>query len=272
MSRQHRLPTAALIAMALAVSTLAAPAQAGPIRDRIYKPVPLEDVEVRFEGGAPQDVSATTADGLVLNGYFFPGTPGNDQIVIYFHGRDYNQLTAAADAEPLMTGGRAVLVASYRGYGGNPGEPSEEGLMHDGEAWLAMARALASDSRIYLFGFSLGGAVAIEMAARHDVAAVATLGTFARLADQAPWIVRGLLPDTYDNEKAVTRVEEPLVLMHGTKDDVVEPEAVARLEAAGGTNVVRVNLIGAGHRISLAKIAPRLWDLWAMMERGERRE
>ena len=258
-----------ILVRAAFAAALAAPAQADPVRDRIYKPVALADTQARFEGERPQDVSATTADGLELRGYFFPGAPGNDQIVVYFHGRDYNQLVAAVDAEPLRAGGRAVLVASYRGYGGNPGQPTEDGLMLDGEAWMAKARELAPDHRLYLFGFSLGGAVALEMAARHDVTALGTMGAFARLADQAPWIVRGMLPDRYDNVAAVARVTEPYVLLHGTEDDVVKPKAADRLEGAGGDNLVRVNLTGGGHRVPLAQFAPKLWELWESLERGE---
>ena len=258
-----------ILALAVCAATLVAPAQADPVRERIYRPVALDDTEARFEGERPQDVSVTTGDGLELRGYFFPGEPGNDQIVVYFHGRDYNQLVAAVDAEPLRAGGRAVLVASYRGYGGNPGEPAQDGLMLDGEAWVAKARELAPDHRLYLFGFSLGGAVALEMASRHDVTALATMGAFARLADQAPWIVRGMLPDKYDNVAAVARVSEPYVLLHGTEDDVVKPKAADILEAAGGDNLVRVNLTGGGHRVPLAQIAPRLWELWESLECGE---
>ena len=172
------------LAIALLV-LLAAPAQADVIRDRIYAPVSLPDTEVEFEGEPPLPLQAVTADGLVLAGYYWAPEAGNDRLVVVFHGRDYNQLVMARRAEALRQGGQGVLIASYRGYGDNPGQPSEEGLFSDGEAWLAKARELNPAGRTYLFGFSLGAAVALELAARHELTGVATLGAFTRGSGRA---------------------------------------------------------------------------------------
>lgn len=245
---------------------LAAPAKADIVRDRIYHPVSLADTEVEFAGDPPLPLQAVTADGLALAGYYWAPEAGNDRLVVVFHGRDYNQLVMARRAEALREGGHGVLIASYRGYGDNPGKPSEQGLFSDGEAWLAKARELNPEGRIYLFGFSLGGAVALELAARHEVTGVATLGAFTRLADQVPALLRPLLPDRYDNLAAIARVTEPVVLLHGAKDEVVDPEAAVRLEQAGGANVTRVNLKGGEHFVPLESIAARLWSLWARLE------
>ena len=245
---------------------LAAPAKADIVRDRIYHPVSLADTEVEFAGDPPLPLQAVTADGLALAGYYWAPEAGNDRLVVVFHGRDYNQLVMARRAEALREGGHGVLIASYRGYGDNPGSPSEQGLFSDGEAWLAKARELNPEGRIYLFGFSLGGAVALELAARHEVTGVATLGAFTRLADQVPALLRPLLPDRYDNLAAIARVTEPVVLLHGAKDEVVDPEAAVRLEQAGGANVTRVNLKGGEHFVPLESIAARLWSLWARLE------
>jgi uncharacterized protein len=245
---------------------LAAPAKADIVRDRIYHPVSLADTEVEFAGDPPLPLQAVTADGLALAGYYWAPEAGNDRLVVVFHGRDYNQLVMARRAEALREGGHGVLIASYRGYGDNPGKPSEQGLFSDGEAWLAKARELNPEGRIYLFGFSLGGAVALELAARHEVTGVATLGAFTRLADQVPALLRPLLPDRYDNLAAIARVAEPVVLLHGAKDEVVDPEAAVRLEQAGGANVTRVNLKGGEHFVPLESIAARLWSLWARLE------
>ena len=126
---------------------------------------------------------------------------------------------------------------------------------------MAKARELAPGAKIYLFGHSLGGAVALEMAARHEVAGVATLGTFARLKDQAPAIARGILPDRYDNVAAIRRVSEPVLLLHGTEDDVV-PIAAGEELAKAAPNATLVRLTGAGHEVDLAQIADRLWEVW----------
>lgn len=252
--------------LGLGVMSVTAPATAGPVSSRVYQPVSLADTNVEFRGEPPQSITAQTADGLTLEGAYWPTEEGVDQVVVVFHGNSYNHLVSAYRAEPLRVGGRGVLIASYRGYGDNPGKPSEAGLYADAEAWIAKAGELAPDSRLYLFGFSLGGAVAIEMAARHDVTGVATLGAFTRLKDMVPGIARTLVSERYDNLARIGAVEEPLLLMHGTKDEVVDPEAVAKLEAAGGPNVVRIILTGGEHWVPLDSLAPRIWAQWEMLE------
>ena len=70
-----------------------------------------------------------TADGLALTGYYWPpARPGGD-VMIYFHGNGHNQLVGAQRAQPLAIGRRGVLVASYRGYCGNPGAPSKQAYL-----------------------------------------------------------------------------------------------------------------------------------------------
>ncbi len=241
---------------------IAVPAQAQLIEGRIYEPVTLADTETQFTGEAPIAISAVTEDGLTLDGAYWPPDEGVDQIVVVFHGNSYNHMVMAVRAEPLRVGGRGVIVASYRGYGDNPGKPSEAGLFRDSEAWIAKARELHPDERLYVFGFSLGGAVALEMAARHDFAGVATMGAFVRLKDMVPPLARPFVKERYDNLAAIARVAEPVLLLHGSKDEVVDPKAAERLEKAGGTNVVRINLVGGGHWVPLDSLAGKIWAAW----------
>ena len=239
---------------------------AGPAASQVYEPVPLADTQVEFRGEAPAVIRTTTQDGLELEGAYWPPDEGIDQIVVVFHGNSYNHIVSAYRAEPMRIGGRGVLVASYRGYGDNPGKPSEDGLYRDAEAWIAEARALQPDARVYLFGFSLGGAVALQMAARDEFSGVATLGAFTRLRDMVPRLGRAFVSERYDNLATLPLVTEPLLLMHGTKDDVADPAFVGRLEAAGGPNVVRINLTGGGHWVPLDNLAARIWQQWEMAE------
>lgn len=234
---------------------------AGTIRDRIYQPGPTSTTPVRFKSEAPRQVVVTTTDGLRLSGYHWPAQPGRP-LVVYFHGNGFNQLVGAARAEPLRAGGHGVLVASYRGYGGNGGKPSEQGLVRDGEAWMAEARRLSNGRPLFVFGHSLGGAVALAMATRYEVGGVATLGTFARLADMAPPIARGLLPDRFDNLAAISRVRAPILLLHGDRDAIVPFIAGERLAAASRGRAELVRLPGQGHHVDLAALADRLWAKW----------
>ncbi|WP_370178420.1 alpha/beta hydrolase [Alteriqipengyuania sp.] len=255
-----------LLAAALGLSGCA-----GIIRDRIYQPRTLAESEIAYSGVAPSAVQVTAADGLTLDGYYWAPVAGNDTLVVYFHGNSGNHLEAAARAEPLTEGGHGVLVASYRGYGDNPGSPTEEGLFADADAWMAEARRLAPESKLFVFGHSLGGAVALEMAVRHDTAGVTTLGTFSRLSAAAPSYARGILPDRFDNIAAIKRVSEPILLLHGTEDEVVGFVNGERL-AQANPRATFIVLPGAGHTVDMRLLAGRLWAAWENPSNGGRQE
>ena len=247
--------TAAVISIAVFLGGCA-----GTIRDRIYRPDGIVPTAIAaWPGAKPQDVSATTADGLTLKGYYWPPKEGRSDVIVYFHGNAGNARFAAERAGPLTQGGHGVLVTDYRGYGGNPGRPTERGLFADGEAWMRLASTLQPSGRKYVFGHSLGGAVSLEMATRFTVDGVVTLGTFTRLADMAPGIARPFLPDRYDNLAAIRRVTAPVFLLHGTADDTVPYSSAARLKAASGDRATVVTLTGGGHQVDLARVAPDIW-------------
>lgn len=244
-----------------AAALLALAACASYVRSQIYQPLPLADTRVTFADEAPQEISVTTADGLTLDSLYWPPAEGNDTLIVYFHGNGGNKLTAASAAQPLRTGGHGLLVASYRGYSGNPGKPTEDGLFMDGDAWMAKARDLAPDAHLFVFGHSLGAAVALQMAARHPVDGVATLGAFPKLADAAPVYARGVLPDRFDNLDAIARVTAPVYLFHGTADETVPFGSAAKLKAAsvGGAAEV-IPLEGGHHQVPMDKLAPYIWE------------
>ena len=252
--------TAGRIAFILC-TTLLVTGCASTIRGKIYQPnasVPT-DIAV-WPGAPPQAVTATTADGLILKGFYWPPTNGRSDVTVYFHGNGGNATLAAQRAGALTEGGHGVLVADYRGYGGNPGRPSEKGLFADGEGWMRQATILQPTGRKYVFGHSLGAAVALEMATRFPVDGVVTLGAFARLSDVAPGIARPFLPDRYDNLTAITRVTAPIFLLHGSNDETVPYDNVEKLYAASGKRAKIVTLNGGGHQIDLRAIVPGIWE------------
>lgn len=245
----RRAGWAAVLALAMALGGCA-----GFVRDRIYRPEPLTRAPA-WTGEQPRDVSVTTADGLTLRGSYWPPADGRNDILVFFHGNGGNRDTAARIAEPLRRGGHGLLIADYRGYSGNPGRPSERGLIADGKAFLDLARTLQPGGRTYLFGWSMGGAVALELAAREPVDGVVTLGAFTRLRDVAPGISRGFLPDRFDNLAAIQRVRAPVFLFHGDHDAVVPYDHARQLQAASGGRAVIVTLRGAGHHFDFSAIA-----------------
>jgi pimeloyl-ACP methyl ester carboxylesterase len=200
-----------------------------------------------------QMVRLRAEDGLTLAAAYRAGR--SDPTVVYFHGNG-NDL-AAADRATRMLGaaGYSLLLVEYRGYGGNPGTPSEQGLYRDGRAalaWLA-AHGVAS-ARTVLIGNSLGSGVATRLAAEQSVAGLALVSGYSSLAEvigpHYPWVpVSLLLTERFDNRAALPRVSAPILLLHGVGDRLIAADHSRRLAALNSR--ARLELVpGAGHELA----------------------
>ena len=172
-----------------------------------------------------EEVAFDTSDGLTLQGWFTPPETGAP-LVIVFNGNAGNR----GDRIPLGTGlaekGFGVLLFDYRGYGGNPGHPSESGLARDARAAAAWVAMKAPAHPVVYFGESLGGAVAIELALDHPPAALVLRSPFTSLADVAAdhyWFlpVRALLWDEYPSIDRIGEVAAPTLVIAGSADSIV---------------------------------------------------
>lgn len=202
-------------------------------RDILYSPNSRVETVV-WTGTPPQAITVTTTDTLDLPGYYWPGTPGDEDIILFFHGRNWNAERSANAAQHLAGAGNAVLVASYRGFGDNPGSPSEAGLLRDAAAFIARARALAGpNARVWLVGHSLGAAVALHSAARDQhVSGVIAMSAFVRIAAAAPKVTRAFIPDRWNNLDALKALDIPVVFVQGELDRLVPPGSADALFAA----------------------------------------
>jgi pimeloyl-ACP methyl ester carboxylesterase len=227
---------------------LPAVAAAGPFRWAIYPAptVPLEDRPMPARGDV---VTVTTNDGLVLSGIHVPPREGQP-LLLAFPGNASDAADSAAWMEPLLERGFGLVAANYRGYGGNPGEPSEAGLAKDADAFMAFARTRHPGVPTWIIGHSLGGAVALALAERSPPNRVLTWGTFTTLRDMAPWFGRMLVGDVFRNVDMVPRLESPWVLVHGLGDEVVPVSHWERLHALAGAASLRgasFVIVDAGH-------------------------
>jgi pimeloyl-ACP methyl ester carboxylesterase len=146
-----------------------------------------------------------------------------------------------------------VLLFDYRGYGGNPGHPSEEGLALDVRAAhrFLVDQGVAEDRLLY-FGESLGAGVVTELATEHPPAGLVLRSPFTDLAAVGrvhyPFLpVGALLRDRYPVVEHIGRVNVPTTVVYGSSDGIVPPEqsrAVAEA-AAGQTTLVEIE--GADH-------------------------
>ncbi|MGH8793391.1 MAG: alpha/beta hydrolase, partial [Stackebrandtia sp.] len=178
------------------------------------------------------DVTLTTDDGLELGAWLFaPVGVDRESAVLVANGNAGNRGGRVLLAQILARQGFAVLLFDYRGYGGNPGSPHEEGLYADSRAAYAHLTEEAgySPQRILFFGESLGCGVVAALAAEHPPAGMLLRSPFADLPSAGqrayPFLpVRMLLSDRFPVADDVVRAEVPLTVVYGTADSVIPPD------------------------------------------------
>src|SRR5688572_32476722 len=144
-------------------------------RQLIYFPDPTPVPPAADVIDGARDVTLHTADGLELGAWFVPATGPVDtgMVVLVAPGNGGNRAGRAGFAEELSRRGLAVLLMDYRGYGGNPGSPSQDGLAADADAAVAAPEALGyPPQRTVYFGESLGSGVVAALQARQPSAGI----------------------------------------------------------------------------------------------------
>ena len=201
-----------------------------------------------------RDVVLETSDGLRLGAWFVPGRDPGAPAVLVANGNGGHRGLRAPLAAALAGRGLAVLLFDYRGYGGNPGSPSEQGLARDVRAARAhlLEEAGVPPDRLLYLGESLGAAVVTELATEHPPAALVLRSPFVDLAavgaEHYPFLpVRALLRDRYPVAERVATIRVPTTVVLGGADSIVPP-AQSRAVAAAAAGLHRlVEVPGADH-------------------------
>ena len=192
-----------------------------------------------------------TSDELTLEGWFKP--PEGRSTIVYFHGNAGHIGERAFKARYFMDRGYGFLLASYRGYGDNPGRPSEAGVYRDARAAIEFLAAEGiAPSGLVIYGESLGTGVACAMASEYDAAALVLEAPFSSLVDVAArhywWTpARWLVRDRFESVHRIGSAEMPLLIFHGARDTVVPLKLAKRLYAAAREPKELRILPGAGH-------------------------
>ena len=224
-------------------------------RQLIYLPDPTPVPAAADVVPGARDVTLRTADGLELGAWFVPAAEAVDtgMAVLLAPGNAGNRAGRAGLAQELSRRGLAVLLIDYRGYGGNPGSPSEDGLAADADAAADALTGLGypPDRTIHL-GESLGSGVVAALQARRPPAGVVLRSPFTELADVGahhyPWLpVRVLLRDRYAVEERLATSDVPVTVVYGDRDTVVPSALSARVADRAGVLHERVVLAGADH-------------------------
>jgi hypothetical protein len=205
-------------------------------------------------GLAFEDAWFHAADGTKLHGWYVPHTRPR-AVVLFCHGNEGNVATWADKLRILHDRvGVAVLGFDYRGYGRSEGRPSEAGILADARAaraWLAH-RAGIPENQIVLMGRSLGGAVAIDLAAKDGARALVVESTFTSAPDVAhakvPWLpLRTLMRTELNSIAKIGNYHGPFLQSHGTDDRLVPFEMGKRLFAAANEPKRFVTIPGGSH-------------------------
>lgn len=199
-----------------------------------------------------EEVELQTADRVQLHGWYLP-RPGATKTLLFFHGNGGNISHRRESLTILHRLGVNVLIIDYRGYGLSEGSPTEQGLYLDASAawdYLTGQRGVRP-GQIILFGRSLGGAVAAELASRVKPAALILESTFSSARDMA----QGLFPRLsylllmryrFDSEARLAQVRVPLLMLHSPQDDVI-PYSLGRKLYAAAHQPKRFVALRGGH-------------------------
>ena len=177
-------------------------------------------------------INLETKDGLVLTAWYKEAEIGR-QTLVYFHGNAGHIGHRAEKVKPYLDAGYGLLLVSYRGFGSNPGSPTEEGLITDGEAALGFLEVEKVPVHLtVIYGESLGTGVAIALSQNKSLGAVILEAAFTSIADisQHHYFyvpARYLVKDSFWSSKKIKNVDAPFLFIHGKRDRIV-PESFGR--------------------------------------------
>jgi uncharacterized protein len=170
-----------------------------------------------------------SGDGTLLLAWYLPPAKPDGPVVLYLHGNGGHIGYRSERLRTFHAAGWGALLLEYRGYGGNPGTPTEAGLALDAEAGLgALQRMGVPSERTVLWGESLGSNLAVRLAARETFAAVILESPFTSMVALGkklyPFVPVGLLlKDRFDTASRIAAVRSPVLVLQGGRDRLVPP-------------------------------------------------
>jgi hypothetical protein len=220
-----------------------------------------EDVFVTVDSGS--------AGGERMHAWWIPHDGGHGLTLLYLHGAALNIGANCDHARRLHDLGFNVLLISYRGFGRSEGQfPSEQSVYQDAAAaWDYLTRERGIDPRaVIIYGHSLGGAVAIDLAVRYPDAAglivEASFTSMRALADTRPkyriFPIDLILHQDFNSIAKVGNLQVPILYLHGTADGVVPPDMSRELSERTASPYALVFIDGGGHNNS-ARIGGKIY-------------
>lgn len=228
----------------------------------------IEPGTASWYSGLPEGVVESNL--AVVNGskteyihtWWWPAEKADAPALLYLHGARWNLTGHLFRIEQLHEFGFSVLAIDYRGFGKSDGElPSESTVYEDAQiAWQHLARLQPDPAKRFIYGHSLGGAVAVDLAARRQTVSAAGLiveSSFTSLADIArslsyPWLpLQLLMSQKFDSVNKIARVDMPVLIVHGSEDQYVKPHFSEKLYKAARGKKHLLMVQGGTHNNSM---------------------
>lgn len=233
-------------------------------RELVYRPSPGRPAD--FKGLQAGDEMFTisvpgttprTPDSLAM--WWMPNPDPQAPTLLYLHGTFRSLYRNHPKMEALRDAGFSVLAVDYRGWGDSTAiVPSEPSILADADvAWTELMHRQPDPKKRVIFGHSMGGAVAIDLASRKhyrvDYGGLITESTFTSLPDVAAavgtigtiasWITR----QKFESARKIARVDAPILMMHGDRDNTVPVELGRKLRDAAPPGTRWVEIAGGTH-------------------------
>ena len=181
------------------------------------------------EGMDFEDIDIHTIDGEKLNAWYIPaGKNSCGKTVLFCHGNAGSLSHRIETLKLIHSLGLSVLIFDYRGYGISTGMPSEDGIITDAEAAYAylLKNIEPDETRIIIWGRSLGGPVAAKLASEHNASVCILESTFTSLPDIAAYRFK-LFPGKllcryrFPTIEYVSKIDMPLLVVHSLEDEII---------------------------------------------------
>jgi fermentation-respiration switch protein FrsA (DUF1100 family) len=245
------------VALGLALAYVVLALLAWLFQDRLAFPAPRDPVPdpARLGVANGERIELTLDSGSKLAGWYLaPGRVPRGTVVpglLWFYGNGENIARIWPVLREFQPPGVALLVVDYPGYGGSEGRATEPAIYEAADAAFAALAGRPEIGQVYVYGRSLGSAVAVHTAASHTVAGLILESPFTSAAGMARLhyglVPRALLHLKLDNATTIRRVNCPVLIFHGTDDRLV-PIAMGQSVAAAAPGPVEfVAIPGAGH-------------------------
>ena len=207
-----------------------------------------------------ENVNITTADNVRIHGWYLPAKNAT-KVLLFFHGNGGNISHRGESLQIFHQLGLNVFIIDYRGYGLSEGELSEQGIYRDAmAAWQHLLERGFKQSDIIIFGRSLGGAVATQLAGNVKPAALILESSFSSVRDMASRVLPLIshlvyLRFRFNSESRIKKIAVPVLVLHSPDDEIIPFELGQKVFASANAPKYFYELTG-GHNDGFIKSMP----------------